>query len=146
LRADDDGVAIRDVADKASLTAFFRSNFDAYSREKMGGASANFAMWAFEAVDPATGARLGAIEGKMFWGGLFISLLMVDKVARGRGVGGALLAAALSHGREAGCTVACVETMDFQAPWLYERHGFEADFIRRGFANGHSMYYFSRPL
>jgi GNAT superfamily N-acetyltransferase len=134
-----------DDATAALLHTWFRTRFDRYSEERLGRPS-GFALWAFEALDAVTGKRLGAVEGKRFWGGLMVSLLMVVPSARGRGVGSALLNAAMEYGRGAGCTLACVETMDFQSPWLYERHGFCADLVRGGFEGGKRMYYFSRSL
>ena len=77
----------------------------------------------FEVLDDA-GARIGAIAGHT-WGGVAeIAQLWVDPAHRQGGLGGALLEAAIAEARARGCRQMLLMTYDFQAPWLYERHGF----------------------
>ena len=77
----------------------------------------------FEILDE-DGARIGAIAGHS-WGGVAeIKQLWVDPAHRGKGLGLALLDAALAEARRRGCRQAFLMTDDFQAPGLYERRGF----------------------
>ena len=71
------------------------------------------------------GARIGAIAGHT-WGGVAeIAQLWVDPAHRRRGLGLKLLDAALAEARTRGCSQVFLMTYDFQAPWLYEKRGFE---------------------
>jgi len=71
------------------------------------------------------GARIGAIAGHT-WGGVAeIAQLWVDPAHRRRGLGLKLLDAALAEARARGCSQVFLMTYDFQAPWLYEKRGFE---------------------
>jgi ribosomal protein S18 acetylase RimI-like enzyme len=70
------------------------------------------------------GARIGAIAGHT-WGGVAeIKQLWVEPAHRGRGLGLALLDAALAEARQRACRQVFLMTYDFQAPGLYERRGF----------------------
>jgi GNAT superfamily N-acetyltransferase len=71
------------------------------------------------------GAQLGAIAGHT-WGGVAeIAQMWVDPAHRGGGLGLQLLDAALAEAKARGCRQMFLMTYDFQAPWLYERRGFE---------------------
>ncbi|HLY78929.1 MAG TPA: GNAT family N-acetyltransferase [Caulobacteraceae bacterium] len=78
----------------------------------------------FEYLDDA-GRQIGAIAGHT-WGGVAeIAQLWVDPSHRGRGLGLALLDAALDEARRRDCRQVFVQSYDFQAPELYEARGFE---------------------
>ena len=78
----------------------------------------------FEVVDE-DGVQIGAIAGHT-WGGVAeIAQMWVDPARRGGGLGLALLDAALAEAKARGCRQVFLMTYDFQAPWLYERRGFE---------------------
>jgi GNAT superfamily N-acetyltransferase len=154
------------------LDAFFRAGFVEYSEATVGSRS-GYEEWAFEALvsewgggggggggdddgaGPGGGAgggssvpatRVGAIDGSIFWGSLNIKRLMVAPAWRRRGVGAALMAAAEAFGQTRGCTLACVETFEFQAPDWYPRLGYKLDMVRAGFSAGRRFLYFSKRL
>jgi GNAT superfamily N-acetyltransferase len=78
----------------------------------------------FEHVDEA-GKRIGGLAGHT-WGGIAeIVQLWVDPTHRGKGLGLALLDAAIAEAKARGCKRMFLMTYDFQAPWLYEKRGFE---------------------
>jgi len=78
----------------------------------------------FEALDDVSG-RIGAVAGHT-WGGVAeIKQLWVDPAWRGRGLGLALLDAALAEARRRGCRQVFLTSYDFQAPGLYEKSGFK---------------------
>ena len=77
----------------------------------------------FEYLD-ATGVRIGGVAGHT-WGRVAeIVQLWVEPACRGRGLGLALLDAAIAEARARGCKRMFLMTYDFQAPGLYERRGF----------------------
>lgn len=78
----------------------------------------------FAATD-AAGAQIGAIAGHTWGGVAYVGQLWVDPTQRGRGLGLNLLDAALAEARARGCSQMLLMTYDFQAPWLYEKRGFE---------------------
>jgi GNAT superfamily N-acetyltransferase len=127
------------------ISDFMRSVYKEQA-EKTVGADSNFSMFEFTARKRETGELVGVVNGKIFWGSIFVSHCIIKKEYRKTGVGSRLLRKALEHGRDLGCTIACLETFDFQSPRFYEKVGFHADLIRPGWKKGASFYYFSRSL
>ena len=70
------------------------------------------------------GAIVAGLDG-FTWGGYArIEYLFVDESHRGRGLGSALMDAALREARARDCDAITVDTHEFQAPAFYERLGF----------------------
>jgi ribosomal protein S18 acetylase RimI-like enzyme len=70
------------------------------------------------------GGQIGAIAGHT-WGRVAeIAQLWVEPAWRGRGLGLALLDAALAEARRRRCKRVFLMSYDFQAPGLYEKRGF----------------------
>ena len=77
----------------------------------------------FEYLDE-TGKRVAGIAGHT-WGGVAeIAQLWVEPSQRGRGLGLALLDAAIAEAKARGCKRMFLMTYEFQAPGLYEKRGF----------------------
>jgi GNAT superfamily N-acetyltransferase len=74
-------------------------------------------------VKDGQGNTVGGITGRSALGTLFLDLVYLPKAMRGGGLGRRLLAAAEEEGRRRGCRAAILETISFQAPGFYERHG-----------------------
>lgn len=89
---------------------------------------------------------VGACGMQLFWGQLHIKYLMVEKSWRNQGIGGELLKQALNYGAERKCNFAFVETLSFQAPDFYQKHGFKIELRRDGYAKNQSFYYLKRDL
>jgi GNAT superfamily N-acetyltransferase len=108
-------ISVREVASPPSdeVNTFARSVFNAHAIGAVG-STAGFFLLYFEAVDDVTGELIGAIDAKAYWGMLYVTGLIVSRGWRGQGVGSALLDRALEAGRSGGCTLAVVETFDFQ--------------------------------
>lgn len=84
------------------------------------------------------GSLIGAIAGHT-WGSVAeIAQMWVDPAHRGGGLGLALLDAAVAEARARGCRQMFLMTYDFQAPWLYERRGFERVLEIPGWPLGHT--------
>lgn len=86
------------------------------------------------------GAFAGAVVFHFIWETLQIRQLFIESPFRKQGLGSTLLKMALHTGREAGCHVAFVETMSFQAKSFYERFGFTLEYSRSGFANDFQLH------
>jgi GNAT superfamily N-acetyltransferase len=108
-------VSVREVASPPSddVNTFTRGVFDAHAIGAVG-STAGFFLLYFEAADDATGELVGAVDAKAYWGMLYITGLIVSRGRRGQGVGTALLERVTEAGRARGCTLAVVETFDFQ--------------------------------
>lgn len=64
------------------------------------------------------------LYGNTYWQWLFVEYLWIADAHRGSGLGARLLDQAEVAARDRGCIGACVNTMSFQAPAFYERHGY----------------------
>jgi hypothetical protein len=51
----------------------------------------------------------------------------------------------IDYAKKKDCTIATVETFNFQAPEYWKSKGFKIDFVREGY-NGNSLYYFSKKI
>ncbi|HEY5289615.1 MAG TPA: GNAT family N-acetyltransferase [Caulobacteraceae bacterium] len=71
------------------------------------------------------GELIGAVAGYS-WGGICeLRQVWVHADRRRRGLGAALLAAAVAEAARRGCAHVTLTTYDFQAPDFYRRYGFE---------------------
>ena len=135
------------AAREAEAQAFLRSTFAEHSRSVLGeGAESRWFPFAFEAVAEGSGERVGALVGHAFWGLEIVLLAIVEEPWRSRGVGSALLEAALRLGRERGCSHCEVETMSFQAPDFYRARGFTEVARLSGFKQGAQLIRFTKKL
>lgn len=75
--------------------------------------------------DPASGRILGGLLGRTSLGLMFIELVFLPKVLRGRRLGARVLSLAEEEGVRRGCRAAVLYTISFQAPGFYERHGWQ---------------------
>jgi GNAT superfamily N-acetyltransferase len=97
-------------------------------------------------VDASAREILGVVSGRHYWGGLFVSILVVSKEARGSGLGTKLLQRAVQHAVDSNCKIVCVESFGFQAPGFYARQGFVTDFVGKGWSRGLENHYLSLQL
>lgn len=68
---------------------------------------------------------VGRLAGTIFLNSLHIELLAVNPEQRANGVGGALLKEAIKIAKEKQLHFVYLETMSFNAPKFYLKHGFE---------------------
>ena len=75
-----------------------------------------------------------------------IDILWVDERYRRQGIGSALIAQAERTAKEKGCHLSCIETYDFQARPLYEKHGYRMCGTIPDFPKGHEFYTLRKRL
>lgn len=73
--------------------------------------------------DPA-GTLVGGLVADTSWDWLHVDLLWVRADLRGQGHGGRLLADASASASRRGCTRVHLDTLGFQAPAFYRKHGY----------------------
>ena len=68
---------------------------------------------------------IAGLLGCTDWGWMHIDILWVDEKHRGLGIGSKLLEAAEEEARRRGCHSVHVDTMSWQAPEFYKKHGYK---------------------
>ncbi len=93
-----------------------------------------------------TGAVVGGCLGYRRWGVLHVDFLWVADEHRGHNVGTRLLSAAEAEAIRAGCTVAMLDTFDFQAKPFYEALGYKVWGVLDDLPHGRVEYYLRKEL
>lgn len=96
--------------------------------------------------DEQTGEVIGGLYGEIFYRWLFIELLAIPEQTRGQGVGSRLMHMAEDVARERSCVGIWLDTFDFQAPSVYERHGFTEFGRLDDFPPGHKRFFLQKRL
>ena len=73
----------------------------------------------------ADGSIIGGLLGGTYWGWMYIDILWVREDHRRQGVGSRLLTDAEKEAVRRGCHHVHVDTMSWQAPAFYQKHGYE---------------------
>jgi GNAT superfamily N-acetyltransferase len=95
----------------------------------------------------AEGQVLGGLLGETHFHWLKISILAVRAEFRGQGLGKRLMKEAEAIGRERGCRHSFLDTMEYQAPVLYERLGYQiAGRIDDWDSHGHAKFFMTKSL
>ena len=90
---------------------------------------------------------IGGLCAKTVLSWLKIDIMVVDPAFRGRGMGTSMLELAEREAFSRGCRYSFVETMEFQAPGFYRRHGYdEVASIPDWDSHGHSKFFFTKRL
>lgn len=75
-----------------------------------------------------------------------ISMLWVDEHYRKQGLGSMLIRESERIAKEKGCSIACLCTLDFQAPDLYKKQGYAVYAVYEDRPRTHSVYYMFKRL
>lgn len=70
------------------------------------------------------GTVIAGLLGGTYWGWMYVDILWVDEKYRHRGIGSRLLMAAEEEAIRRGCHHVHLDTMSWQAPEFYKRHGY----------------------
>lgn len=92
------------------------------------------------------GEVMGGLLGNIWAGWLYVDLLWIALPLRGQGHGTALLQAAEALGRERGCHSVMLDTLSFQAPDFYAKHGYEVFAVLDNCPTGHQRIYLRKSL
>jgi GNAT superfamily N-acetyltransferase len=88
----------------------------------------------------------GGCSGYIFYGCLYVDLLWVDELLRGKQYGTQFMEKSEELARENNCHFMAANTMDFEALDFYKKLGFSIEFERRGFHKDSSMYFLRKDL
>ena len=92
------------------------------------------------------GAIIGGILGGTYWGWLYVDILWVDENYRKKGIGSRLLSEAEKEARQRGCHHVHLDTMSWQAPDFYKKHGYSVIGILPDIPNGNQKYLLMKAL
>lgn len=90
---------------------------------------------------------VAGINGEMFWNNMHISLFAVHPNYQGRGFGSQLLQRMETEAHSYSCRMIYLETLSWQAPDFYTKHGFEIVGKMDGYPiEGECQYYMRKFL
>jgi GNAT superfamily N-acetyltransferase len=92
------------------------------------------------------GAIVGGLIGDIAWGILYIQSLAVRSDFRGHGYGAQLLAVAEQEAVSKDCHVAYLDTMSFEAPVFYQKHGYSIVHVLQGWPEKYQRYLLEKKL
>lgn len=93
-----------------------------------------------------TGAIIGGILGGTYWGWLYVDILWVDENRRRQGIGSKLLQKAEQEAARRGCHHVHLDTMSWQAPAFYQKHGYEILGVLSDIPKGNQKYLLIKKL
>ena len=70
------------------------------------------------------GNVIGGILGGTYWGWMYVDILWVHESHRRKGIGSKLLSEAEKEALDRGCHHVHLDTMSWQAPEFYKKHGY----------------------
>ena len=92
------------------------------------------------------GNIVGGLLGGTYWGWLYVDILWVDKNFRKSGIGSKLLKEAEKEAARRGCHHVHLDTMSWQAPEFYKKHGYEAVAVIPDIPKGYEKYVLVKSL
>ena len=92
------------------------------------------------------GNTIGGILGGTYWGWMYVDILWVHEDYRKQGIGSRLLSMAEQEAIRRGCHHVHLDTMSWQAPEFYQRHGYEVIGILPDIPNGNQKYLLQKTL
>ena len=92
------------------------------------------------------GNIIGGILGGTYWGWMYIDILWVREDCRRKGLGSKLLIEAEKEAVRRGCHHIHVDTMSWQAPDFYKKHGYETIGILPDIPKGNQKYLLMKSL
>ena len=92
------------------------------------------------------GNVIGGILGGTYWGWMYIDILWVREDYRKKGIGSKLLTEAEKEAVKRGCHHVHVDTMSWQAPDFYKKHGYEVVGILPDIPKGNQKYLLIKTL
>ena len=122
---------------------YIRQALDQFNRERVG-ADGHTPLNIVEY--DADGQIVGGILGGTYWGWMYVDILWVDENHRRKGIGSKLLQKAESEAMRRGCHHVHLDTMSWQAPLFYQKHGYGIIGILPDIPNGNQKYLLMKAL
>ena len=94
----------------------------------------------------ADGDIIGGILGGTYWGWMYVDILWVHEGHRYKGIGSRLLREAEKEAVRRGCHHVHLDTMSWQAPRFYQKHGYEIIGILPDVPIGNQKYLLMKAL
>ena len=92
------------------------------------------------------GNIIGGIIGGTYWGWMYVDILWVHEDHRKKGIGSKLLLEAEKEAIRRGCHHVHLDTMSWQAPDFYKKHGYETIGILPDIPSGNQKYLLIKAL
>ncbi|MBO5971108.1 MAG: GNAT family N-acetyltransferase [Clostridia bacterium] len=92
------------------------------------------------------GNLIGGILGGTYWGWMYVDILWVREDHRKKGIGSKLLSAAEKEAKSRGCHHVHLDTMSWQAPEFYKKHGYSVIGILPDIPSGNQKYLLMKEL
>ena len=92
------------------------------------------------------GKKLAGLTGVAYGNWFSIDFLFVSETLRGQGIGKRILLSAEAEAKAKGCKYAFLNTNAFQAPWLYEKMGYQCVFSQKEFPIDGEKFYYTKVL
>ncbi|PKH21721.1 GNAT family N-acetyltransferase [Enterobacterales bacterium CwR94] len=89
---------------------------------------------------------LGGLVARTWWKGLEVQYLWIGEQARGTGKGREMMLKAEEVARERGCSMAYVDTFNFQARGFYEKLGYAVYGSMDGYLDKYTRYYLKKSF
>lgn len=93
-----------------------------------------------------SGNVIGGILGGTYWGWMYIDILWVHENHRRKGIGSELLKGAEEEALRRGCHHVHLDTMSWQAPGFYQKHGYTVIGILSDIPSGNQKYLLMKAL
>ena len=94
----------------------------------------------------ACGNMIGGILGGTYWGWMYVDILWVHESHRHKGIASKLLREAENEAVCRGCHHVHLDTMSWQAPEFYKKHGYEVIGILPDIPKGNQKYLLMKAL
>ena len=92
------------------------------------------------------GEPIAGLIGGTYWGWMYIDILWVHEDHRKQGIGSKLLHEAEQEALRRGCHHVHLDTMSWQAPLFYQKHGYEIIGILPDIPSGNQKYLLMKAL
>ena len=92
------------------------------------------------------GNIIGGILGGTYWGWMYVDILWVREDHRRNGIGSRLLAEAEKEAVRRGCHHVHLDTMSWQAPDFYKKHGYEVIGVLPDIPDGNQKFLLMKKL